>query len=84
MNAKTSLSTLTLIIVFAIVVVVNYMVGELGIINPRFDLTEKGIYTLSDGTKRILSGLSADKVTTVRLYVTRDNRLMPVPSAWMR
>ncbi len=77
MKSRTSLSALILIIAIAIVVVVNYMVGGIGIFNPRFDLTEKGIYTLSEGTKRILSGLSSDKPTTIRLYVTRDNRLMP-------
>ena len=77
MNSRTSLSALTFLIVLAIIVVVNYIVGGIGVFNPRFDLTEKGIYTLSDGTKRILSGLNPEKPVTIRLYITQDNRLMP-------
>jgi len=77
MNSKTTSTALNLIIVIAIIAVVNYLVAGLGIFNFRADLTEKHIYTLSDGTKHILEGLSAEKPTTIRLYVTRDNRLMP-------
>lgn len=77
MKSKLSSNTLNLIIAIAIIVVVNYIVGGLSFLNFRADLTEKNIYTLSDGTKRIISGLSPDKPVTIRLYVTRDNRLMP-------
>jgi ABC-type uncharacterized transport system involved in gliding motility auxiliary subunit len=77
MNSRTSLSALIFLIVLAIIFVVNYIVGGIGLFNPRFDLTEKGIYTLSDGTKRILKGLNPEKPVTVRLYITQDNRLMP-------
>ena len=77
MNSKTSSNALNLLIVLAIVVVVNYIVGGLGVLNFRADLTEKNIYTLSDGTKRILAGMNPDQPVTIRLYITRDNRLMP-------
>lgn len=73
MNKKSILSTL--FIITAILLVVNYLVGGLGFANLRFDLTEKKIYTLSAGTKNILSGL--DKPVTIRFYATRDSRLMP-------
>lgn len=77
MNSKTSSNALNLLIVIAIVAVVNYIVGGLGFLNFRADLTEKNIYTLSDGTKRIIAGLNPEKPTTMRLYITQDNRLMP-------
>lgn len=56
---------------------VNYIVGGLGFLNFRADLTEKNIYTLSDGTKRIIEGLNPERPTSIRLYITQDNRLMP-------
>jgi ABC-type uncharacterized transport system involved in gliding motility auxiliary subunit len=74
---KKSTSLLTLLLVTAIVVVLNYIVGGLRFGNARVDLTEKSIYTLSEGTKKILSELNRDKPVSIRLYVTRDSRLMP-------
>lgn len=77
MNSKTNSNALVLLIAGAILLVVNYIASLPGLLSFRADLTEKGIYTLSDGTKRVLAGLSADKLTTIRLYASRDNRLMP-------
>lgn len=77
MNSKTSSNALNLLIAIAIVAVVNYIVGGLGFLNFRADLTEKNIYTLSDGTKRIIEGLNPERPTSIRLYITQDNRLMP-------
>ncbi|TLD70765.1 hypothetical protein FEM03_10675 [Phragmitibacter flavus] len=74
---KKSTSLLTLLLVTAIVVVLNYIVGGLRFGNARVDLTEKSIYTLSEGTKKIINGLNPDKPVAIRLYVTRDARLMP-------
>ncbi|MCE9519297.1 MAG: GldG family protein [Verrucomicrobia bacterium] len=73
MNKKSIFSTL--LIVTAILLVVNHLVGGIGIANLRFDLTEKKLYTLSDGTKHILTGL--DKPVSIRFYATSDSRLMP-------
>ncbi len=67
----------TLLIVVAIIVVVNYLVGGLGFFNARFDLTQKKLYTLNDGTRRILTNIQQDKPVTLRFYATRDSRLMP-------
>ena len=75
MNLKTS--TLIFVIVVAIIAVVNYLVGSLRMFDARIDFTEKKLFTLSDGTRKIIKELSPDKPVTVRFYATRDNRLMP-------
>lgn len=58
-------------VVFAIVILVNYIAG---FVNLRLDLTENKIYTLSDGTKRILDRI--DTPITIRYYVTDDAGVM--------
>ena len=75
MNTKSS--AVSLLILVAIIAVINYLVGGLGFLNHRFDLTEKKLYTLSDGTRNIIKGISAEKPVTIRFYATRDSRLMP-------
>lgn len=77
MKSKSSISALILIIVVGIIFVVNYIANMPGLRNLRADLTEKKIYSLSEGTKHIIEGLNADKPMTIRLYITGDNRLMP-------
>lgn len=76
--SKASSITLTLVLLAAILVVVNYIVGGLGVLNLRADLTERKQYTLSEGTKRIVEGLNPDKPVSIRLYASRDSRLMPL------
>ncbi len=75
MNTKST--AVSLLILVAIIAVINYLVGGLGFLNHRFDLTEKKLYTLSDGTWNIIKGISAEKPVTIRFYATRDSRLMP-------
>lgn len=77
MNSKTTSNALVLLIGIAILVVVNYLINGLGFLNFRVDLTEKGNFTLSDGTRRIIEGLNPDKPVTIRFYATKDSRLMP-------
>ncbi|HSJ04221.1 MAG: Gldg family protein [Verrucomicrobium sp.] len=77
MNSKTSTNTLILLLVVAIVIVVNFMVGGLGFLNFRLDLTEKGVFTLSKGTKQIIENLNADEPVSIKFYATGDSRLMP-------
>ncbi|NNE91316.1 MAG: GldG family protein, partial [Verrucomicrobiales bacterium] len=60
-----------LIAVLALCWLVNFLVGILG---PRIDLTEANLFTLSDGTKRILSRLESP--VKIRYYVT-DETLSP-------
>lgn len=74
---KTSSTALTLVLVAAILGVLNYLVGGLGFLNLRADLTEKKIFTLSEGTRRIIERLNPDKAVSIRFYATRDSRLMP-------
>ncbi len=61
------------IVVLVIAVAVNLIAGRL---NWRVDATEDKVFTLSEGTKRILEGLESQ--VTVRYYVSRDNNSMPV------
>ncbi len=77
MKNKTASAALTLFIVAAILVVVNYIVGALGFFNFRADLTENKIFTLSEGSRNIVSKLNPDKPVTIRFYATRDSRIMP-------
>ncbi|MFN0080822.1 MAG: GldG family protein [Prosthecobacter sp.] len=77
LNSKQAATGITAILVIAIVVVLNFLVGGLGFGNFRIDLTEDKIYTLSPGTKTILSRLNADEPVTIRYYYTTDDRVMP-------
>ena len=49
----------------AVVVVLNLLGGN---IRGRFDLTQEGLYTLSDGTREILGGL--DDIVTLKLVIS--------------
>lgn len=77
LNSKQATTGITAILVIAIVVVLNFLVGGLGFGNFRIDLTEDRIYTLSQGTKNILSRLNEDELVTIRFYHTTDDRVMP-------
>jgi ABC-type uncharacterized transport system involved in gliding motility auxiliary subunit len=77
LNSKQATTGITAILVIAIVVVLNFLVGGLGFGNFRIDLTEDRIYTLSQGTKNILSRLNEDEPVTIRFYHTTDDRVMP-------
>ena len=77
LNSKQAATGITAILVIAIVVVLNFLVGGLGFGNFRIDLTQDKIYTLSPGTKTILSRLNADEPVTIRYYYTTDDRVMP-------
>ena len=77
LNSKQAATGITTILVIAIVVVLNFLVGGLGFGNFRIDLTQDKIYTLSPGTKTILSRLNADEPVTIRYYYTTDDRVMP-------
>ncbi|MDA7926425.1 Gldg family protein [Verrucomicrobiales bacterium] len=60
-----------LVAVFVIALIVNFVVGKFGI---RADLTEYKTFTLSGGTKNILTEL--DTPVEVRYYVTDDSKVM--------
>lgn len=77
MKHKATVSALIMVIVIGIIVVLNYIVGYLNFLNPKFDLTEKNIYTLSDGTRRIIERINPDEPVTLRFYATQDARIMP-------
>lgn len=77
LNSKQATTGITAILVIAIVVVLNFLVGGLGFGNFRIDLTEDRIHTLSEGTKKILSRITEDEPVTIRYYYTTDDRVMP-------
>lgn len=77
LKSKQATTGITAILVIAIVIVLNFLVGALGFGNFRIDLTEDRIYTLSQGTKNILSRLNEDEPVTIRFYYTTDDRVMP-------
>jgi ABC-type uncharacterized transport system involved in gliding motility auxiliary subunit len=60
LNSKEGTAGLTALLTIAIVIVVNFLVGGLGFLNGRFDVTEDKLYTLSDGTRNILDRLNPD------------------------
>jgi len=77
LNSKEGTAGITALLIIAIVVAVNFLVGGLGFLNLRLDLTEDKLYTLSGGTKNILDRLNPDKPVTIRYYVTTEDRVMP-------
>jgi ABC-type uncharacterized transport system involved in gliding motility auxiliary subunit len=66
-------SALGLVVLALVLIAFNYLVG---IVPARADLTEGNIYTLSEGTKKILRNLSSP--VTVKLYMSQGEAV-PVP-----
>jgi ABC-type uncharacterized transport system involved in gliding motility auxiliary subunit len=66
-----------MLLIIAIIGVINYIVGGTGMFNFRVDVTEDRLYTLSSGTKNILSRIPEDKPVIVRFYTTTEERVMP-------
>jgi ABC-type uncharacterized transport system involved in gliding motility auxiliary subunit len=66
-------SAVGLLALFLILVALNFL-ASLGA--KRVDLTDGGLYTLSEGTRKILRGLEAP--VKVRLYLSRGEQAMPV------
>ena len=66
-------SAIGLVALFLVLIAFNYLASSAAV---RADLTEGKLYTLSDGTKRILRGLDAP--VKVRLYISQGEHTMPV------
>ncbi|MFO1485960.1 MAG: GldG family protein [Verrucomicrobiaceae bacterium] len=77
LNSKQAATGITALLVIAIVIVLNFLIGGLGFGNLRIDLTQDRLYTLSQGTRNILSRISEDEPVTIRYYHTNDDRVMP-------
>lgn len=77
LNSKEGTAGITALLLIAIVVAVNFLVGGLGFLNARIDLTEDRLYTLSNGTRNILERLNPDEPVTIRYYVSSEDRVMP-------
>jgi ABC-type uncharacterized transport system involved in gliding motility auxiliary subunit len=61
------------LILLLILLAVNYLAGML---RARADLTHGGVYTLSEGTKKVLGALPAP--IKLRYYASRSEQAMPV------
>src|SRR5690349_9814898 len=66
-------SAVGLVVLALVLIAANYLIS---IVPARADLTEGRIYTLSDGTKKILRGLSSPVM--LKLYLSQGEA-MPVP-----
>ncbi len=63
-----------LVAVFLILVLLNFVLGA---VRQRADLTEGRIYTLSDGTRAVLSKLESP--VRIRLYFSQGEASVPLP-----
>src|SRR5689334_7062520 len=66
-------SAVGLVVLALVLIAFNYLIAAAP---KRIDLTEGNIYTLSDGTKKILRGLASP--VTIKLYMSQGEA-MPVP-----
>lgn len=64
-----------IVLLVIILIGANVLVSSTGAGAKRLDFTENKIYTLSDGTKKILAGL--DTPVTIRFYYTEGSRALP-------
>ncbi len=74
---KNAAAGVTTLLIIAVIFALNFLVGGVGFGNLRLDLTEDGLFTLSQGTKNILSRINSDEPVTIKFYATNDDRVMP-------
>jgi len=74
---KNAAAGVTTLLIIAVIFALNFLVGGVGFGNLRLDLTEDGLFTLSKGTKNILSRINVDEPVTIKFYSTNDDRVMP-------
>ena len=74
---KNAAAGVTTLLIIAVIFALNFLVGGVGFGNLRLDLTEDGLFTLSQGTKNILSRINVDEPVTIKFYSTNDDRVMP-------
>ncbi|MDI1315232.1 GldG family protein [Prosthecobacter sp.] len=74
---KNAAAGVTTLLIIAVIFALNFLVGGVGFGNLRLDLTEDGLFTLSQGTKNILSQIKAGEPVSIKFYATNDDRVMP-------
>ncbi len=74
---KTAAAGVITLLIITVIFAINFLVGGVGFGNVRLDLTEDGLFTLSQGTKNILSRINTDEPVTIKFYATNDDRVMP-------
>ncbi|WP_395748422.1 Gldg family protein [Prosthecobacter sp.] len=76
-SSKSATAGITALLIVAVIVALNFLVGVVGFGNYRLDLTQDGLFTLSEGTKNILNRINPDAPVTIKFYATNDDRVMP-------
>ncbi|WP_395741198.1 Gldg family protein [Prosthecobacter sp.] len=76
-STKSATAGITALLILAVIVALNFLVGGVGFGNLRLDLTEDGLFTLSKGTKNILGRINPDAPVVIKFYATNDDRVMP-------
>lgn len=71
--ARSLAGAVGLVVLLAVLVMANAVVAPLRL---RADLTSEKLYTLSDGTRQLLQGLSRD--VTLKFYCTRSAEGLPI------
>ncbi len=74
---KSAAAGITALLIIAVIFALNFLVGGVGFGNVRLDLTQDGLFTLSQGTKNIISRINADEPVVIKFYSTNDDRVMP-------
>ena len=72
-NENIVYSAIGLSALFLLLIAFNFLAS---LSAQRIDMTEGGLYTLSEGTRKILRGLAAP--VKVKLYISRGEQAMPV------
>src|SRR5690349_8963326 len=67
-------STGGVLVLLAILILANFVLGT---VKQRVDLTDGRLYTLTEGTKAVLSKL--DSPATIRLYFSQGAENVPLP-----
>jgi len=73
MGIKSLFSAGGAVMILFILVLINLIFSQ---VNFRWDATEDNLYSLSDGTKKILSDLKND--VTIKVFYTKDNVNTPI------
>ncbi len=72
---KTWLYSIVGVVALLVILVAVNLLGN--VFRLRSDLTQHHLYTLSEGTRKILSKIDSD--VEIRFYFSKDNASMPVP-----
>ena len=83
-NSTMLYGTLGVLMIAAIIIVINFLIGRTQLSNIQADLTKDKVHTLSEGTKDVLRDLKlSDAPVTVKLFVSPDDDIPSGASNWL-